>query len=50
LAYSVQRVVTNVIRVTFLAYLLSMTACTLTGNGNVSVTQEPVKVPGSIGP
>jgi len=50
MAYSVQRVVANVIRCTFLAYLLSMTACTITGKGDVSMTQEPVKVPGSIGP
>lgn len=48
MAYSVQRVVANVIRATFMAYILSMTACTVTANG--TLTQEASKPPGGISP
>jgi hypothetical protein len=49
--YSVQFYVANVIRLAFLAYILSiMAACTVTGTGNVSMTQDPLQVPGSISP
>jgi hypothetical protein len=41
MAYSVQRNVANVIRLTFLAYILSMTACTVKGNIDGTMTRDP---------